>query len=588
VSLLTRKPSRRGQANILARKRHGGAALIGLAAILVLGISWMLVSRLSSANRVAADRGQNARVLADAKAALLGWVATNALDSAESNPGRLPCPQAWGDVGDPTNEGRAAANCSAPAAGWLPWRTLGLPKLLDASGQQLWYVVSPGWHFAGASLILNSNTPGQLTLDGAPMVALIIAPGAALSLAPNANQVATGCAARSQSQALSLPTPPNPLDFLECQNGTTADQTFTASVVDNGTNRVFNDQVVGVAAADVLPGLEAAISKRIERDIVPTLKAVYSGTEWEESAIAPKVSPAAPAFAFAAPWASPGTSTFRGAAGTFQGLLPFSYSEGCSPLTDARCTTTFVAWDSAVSPNLQRLGGTANLTGETCTFPTAATVQCDGQYVGTGTLQLLMTPRARNVTMTLRKLDTAATDVTTQVRVAGTYVAITPTSKSAAGALRTNGSSNISINVALPSRSNGTLFRITANIAMLADHPVLKPNNATTGWFVRNEWYRLVYYAIAPDHAPSGAAPRICTDAGLTCLQVANVATANKRSILILAGRSLTGVARPNGTLTDFVEGLNSDLPSNLIFEQRTVSKSFNDRVVVLDAPPPP
>jgi len=559
--------------NLPGRKLQGGAALIALAAIIVLGISWMLVSRLSSANRVAADQGHNARVLAEAKAALLGWVATNALVPAENNPGRLPCPQAWADVGDTTNEGRAAANCSVPAAGWLPWRTLGLPKLLDASGHQLWYVVSPGWHLpsAGATLILNSNTPGQLTLDGAPMVALIIAPGPALNLVPNANQLAAGCAARSQSQALSLPaTTPNPLDFLECQNGTTADATFTASVVDNGTNRVFNDQVVGVTTGDVLPGLEAAISKRIERDIVPSLKAVYAGAEWG-------LSSTNPVFAFAAPWGSPGTSNFQGTAGTFQGLLPFSYSAGCNPLTDSRCTTSFVAWNQ--TPTLTKTGGASDLDNIACSF-TGTTAQCTGRQHHDGSLQVQMTTRASNVAMALRRID--ATQATVECRSSGTWTSCGTTS--ATGTLNSSGSGTISLDVSLPFRTDDPDLRITMNVDLLADHALLSPSS-TTGWFVRNEWYKLVYYAIAPDHAASGTTPRSCNDTTPTCLQVANVTPANKqRSILILAGRSLTGIARPNGTLTDFLEGANTDL--NLAFEQRTVSSSFNDRVVVVDANP--
>lgn len=45
----------------------------------------------------------------------------------------LPCPDAAG------NEGMAGASCPGLARGWLPWRTLGLPPLRDASGTCLWY-----------------------------------------------------------------------------------------------------------------------------------------------------------------------------------------------------------------------------------------------------------------------------------------------------------------------------------------------------------------------------------------------------------------------------------------------------------------
>jgi hypothetical protein len=280
----------------------------------------MLVSAFGSAGRIAAHTAHNARLLADAKAALVAWVAANALEAAEANPGRLPCPQAWGDVGS-ANEGRAAASCAKPI-GWLPWRTLGLPVVLDASGRQLWYVVSPGWHLpsGGATLKINSNSPGQLTLDR-PAVALLIAAGGPLNSAPNAAQLAASCVARAQSAALTVP--PNPRDYLECYSG----YAFRSGVADNAANPVFNDQVVAISAADLLPALEAAIAKRIERDVVPRLKGVYATAAWGLSAVHP-------VFAFAAPFGNPGTSNFQGVAGTLQGLLPFNETQGCS---GARC-----------------------------------------------------------------------------------------------------------------------------------------------------------------------------------------------------------------------------------------------------------
>jgi hypothetical protein len=138
------------------------------------------------------------------------------------------------------------------------------------------------------------------------------------------------------------------------------------------------------------------------------------------------------------------------------------------------------------------------------------------------------------------------------------------------------------------------VFEITADIGALADHPLLDASTAaTTGWFVRNQWYRLVYYAIAPAHAASGAVPRACTDAPLTCLDVANVAPAGKqRAILLVAGRALPGQSRPSANVTDFLEFGNTASPP--AFERQPVStaiaaalkKPFNDRIIVVDANP--
>ena len=105
---------------------------------------------------------------------------------------------------------------------------------------------------------------------------------------------------------------------------------------------------------------------------------------------------------------------------------------------------------------------------------------------------------------------------------------------------------------------------------------------------MRNEWYRVLYYAAAQTTTPAAlpAAPA-CT-AGTNCVTVSNLTPANnKRAILILTGRSINGSARPSGTLADYLEFGNA--AGN--FERQPVStavdaavkKPFNDRIVVVD-----
>jgi hypothetical protein len=551
--------------------------LIALAAMLVLGVSWVLLSGLSTATGRSAERVHNARLLAEAKAALVGWVAANALDSTENNPGRLPCPQAWGDLGT-TNEGRAAASCSATAAGLLPWRTLGLQKPLDASGQQLWYVISPGWHLPSstATLTINSDTAAQLTLDGKPAIALIIAPGAALNIAPNASQSATGCVARSQVQTLTLPTAGlNPADFLDCQNGSAADNVFTASVVDNATNPVFNDQVLALTAADLLPALEAAIAKRIEDQIVPVLKSVYTGANWRPIA-------GGPMFPFAASFSNPGSASFQGAAGTYRGMLPFNYSSGCSPATDPRCTTTLVAW---VTPSLTRTGGTGTLYDTPTCYGDAAGAVCEGYYQN-GSVAVRFDDRLEGIAKALRSYDPTAYAPTIWTYNYNTSTYSTP-SASVARALNSDGSYRYQTTANFPSVGGGGwgYYWVIVGRPTVSDHALLSANDATTGWFVRNQWYRLLYYAISPLHAAGVDA--LCTDgASPTCLQVAGVSPANKqRAILLLAGRSLTGSARPNGNLNDYLDS-DENRDNDSAFEKLSVNSSANDRVVVIDANP--
>ena len=151
---------------------------------------------------------------------------------------------------------------------------------------------------------------------------------------------------------------------------------------------------------------------------------------------------------------------------------------------------------------------------------------------------------------------------------------------------------------------------------MLADHPLLDRDNATTGWFVRNEWYRLVYYAAADRNTATNLTgippvPAGCTSVspGANCLGFNG--TRNIRALLVLAGRSTAEppAARPNATLSDYLEYANCDPNAfgvcnpGTSFEQRVVRTNkvkvsppvstfyapFNDRVVVVDwvAPAP-
>src|SRR5580765_7006348 len=186
------------------RRASRGAALLVLVAVLVVGAAWLLVARLNaaSADLVVAKRERNARVLNQAKQALVGYVASQAARAGENNPGSLPCPENPGDFDSTTGrQGLVGINCGSNVkVGRFPWRTLGLDQLVDADGEPLWYVVSPAWGVnVGANSVINSNSAGQLTVDGVPnaAVALLIAPGAPLGVA-----AAPGCAAWSQARPL--------------------------------------------------------------------------------------------------------------------------------------------------------------------------------------------------------------------------------------------------------------------------------------------------------------------------------------------------------------------------------------------------
>jgi hypothetical protein len=238
-------------------------------AAVAMGGTWYMVSRLNqlSLNRSAIDRSYNARVLNRAKQALIGYVAAQAAKNFEYNPGSLPCPEDPGDFNSATGgDGQAGSGCgSSLKVGRYPWRTIGTEQLRDASGEPLWYVVSTSWGVpTSGNSVVNSNSTGGLTLDNTAnaAVALIIAPGLVANVSAS-----TGCSAWSQSRPTS--GTPDWRNYLECENATSpADVTF----VTNSTNSAFNDQMVAISAAELLPGIEAAVASRMEREFGPRLR----------------------------------------------------------------------------------------------------------------------------------------------------------------------------------------------------------------------------------------------------------------------------------------------------------------------------
>jgi hypothetical protein len=263
-----------------AIRRQNGVAMLAMVAVLVMAVLAGIVSLVHSAlSRPATNRHQNAAVLQQAKDALIGYVVKEVMDLSNKAPGQLPCPEAPGDAGT-SLEGRASGSCSAATSiGRLPWRTLGLDKLVDAASEPLWYAVSPAWAGSGITKI-NSGTPGELSVDGlTDVVAVVIAPGPALSTSPtSAQQVAPySCAAKTQfrNDRSHVPTGGNPdvADYLECVNATfpPADVRMGSTIVGNDTNPVLNDQLVYITAKDILNAIQGPVAERTQKTIAPLL-----------------------------------------------------------------------------------------------------------------------------------------------------------------------------------------------------------------------------------------------------------------------------------------------------------------------------
>jgi len=589
------------------RRHQRGAALLVMLAIVGLAGSWMLIDRLKteSGGIEAARKKRNAEVLKRAKQALIGYVAAQAAKDGENNPGAMPCPENPGDFDSTTGrEGLVGTSCGITTVGRFPWRTLGLEQLVDSSGEPLWYVVGPGWGVGGGNTAINSDSVGQLTVDSVPnaAVALIIAPGAAFSVPASG-----ACAA--QNQVRPSTGTPDLRNYLECDNATSpADATF----VTTGPSGSFNDQVLAVTAADVLPAIEAAIAARIEREIAPQLQSLYSGGSWSGASTAP-------ALPWPAAFANPATSDMKGVSGTLGGLLPLTYAEsspGSGTLCTAgpgapRCDPSYVSWASA------NMAGSASIYNTSCaTTPTAITCTFyyrDCMFPPSWCSAVTQVPftvngTANNVGRAMRQLRAAAVTSSPGSNVAAVSSLSAVLNSNSTATLAVNGQATVSGTGSLLADSvcgitgffNQLFYdcrqsSVAIPITVLSDHPLL---NATTtgggalGWFLRNRWHEVAYYAIAPGFAPDGA--RSCTT-GATCLTLAHLrdatgadASGKPRAMIALSGRTLTGAARLYSAPSDWLEGANADgvTPFELRSATLIANRSFNDRFAVLSANP--
>ena len=433
--------------------------------------------------------------------------------TTENDPGRLPCPEAAATRH--RERGIAAGTCTLPAIGRLPWRTLGLDKWPTSRRAALVRGVARMGEAERGHQPVSTRTRSATSRSTRPadVVALIIAPGRPLADQRVSRLYRARAAPHHACAGDRLSR------FLECEN---ASSPIDTAFVSTGPADSYNDQVLSITGAEMLPGIEAAVASRFERQFAPQLRTVYSGGDW----------PTNPALPFAATFANPSTSPFKGANATFGGLLPVTFSEtapGLRPgLRSGHCRR-------AQRPNLRLLDRRldrrrvdpfrrrARRQRPTSTATTTGDALRADHFAARADLSFTLTGTAANVGMALRQLNSAA--AMTNVDAAGRTVS---------GVLNNDGSATITLN-GQASASAGVGFggilgntlcgllagllckqeSISVPIALIADHPILDSTDTAFNWFFRNNWHQVSYYAVAPDIAPSG--PRAC---GANCLTV--------------------------------------------------------------------
>jgi hypothetical protein len=127
---------------------------------------------------------------------------------------------------------------------------------------------------------------------------------------------------------------------------------------------------------------------------------------------------------------------------------------------------------------------------------------------------------------------------------------------------------------------------ISVPIFLLTDHSLVDVNDPSYGWFLRNRWHEVSYYAVAPGIAPAGGGA--CVDA-VTCLRVTyHPSDGKQRGIIVIGGTKIGAQARPPLVASDLFEDANADgaSPFTLRSPALLTGRTFNDHIAVLDANP--
>jgi len=503
-------------------RKQKGAALILAVTVMIVGVLWFTVGALGKAAPSTADREvRTGKALMEAKRALLAYVALRAADASENNPGRLPCPESLDMIGT-DSEGTAAPSpgfATCGGTGRLPWRTLGIDQPRDGHGEPLWYVTTPGtWSLinSGTALVINPSTLGMLQVDGQSnaAAALIIAPGVPLNTLAEPGTPAAPCARVNQQVLLRSTSPLAPANFLECANAAGGNYSTVSSTPWS------NDRVIVVTAAEIMDAIQGAVADRLQRTVAPAL-ANWDQTEFSSRGRSWSVSHSLPYLPFASTFTNPATNDLLGNTGVREGMLPIATNAPTNwtgNVTSVLGLTSFGCFD----------GGTALR----CLFV---------NFLSIPPFSARIAATANDVASSFRSTIVASNvsiiDFLTSAPVAGASATLSM------GLSATTGRATATIDLNLPPVLP---LVVEAQIPHLQDAAVLSASNIA--WFRGNQWERFTYYAVAPSATASPTA--VCNAAGdAGCLEARGLPTStgsywNKRLVLVLAGRPLSGQSR--------------------------------------------
>jgi hypothetical protein len=195
--------------------------------------------------------------------------------------GYLPCPDIDTDP-DTKPDGIAKSTCGSrgdSVVGCFPWKTLGVGKLLDASGNELWYAISGSYKGGSTKNILTSDTNGLFVIENRVgdilngstgnnrAIAVIFSVGSTVS-GQNRNPLTTLCNSNNSDEYLENDNSGSNASGINNATGSKASSSIlptsltstflhNSPIYDTSGDIIFNDALSWITPEDFTPVYKA-------------------------------------------------------------------------------------------------------------------------------------------------------------------------------------------------------------------------------------------------------------------------------------------------------------------------------------------
>lgn len=486
------------------------------------------------ASRASVDRDEvTRRALVEAKRALIGRAAM-----ASQGPGHFLCPDTPADDHLPGMIGASPGTTCSITVGRLPWKTLELPDLRDASGERLWYAVSERFiNKATNTYPVNSDSKGQIQVNGlgaGEVIAVVFAPGPPLP----------GQSRDTEAQLAAVN------NYLEGANADESTDAFEARIA----SADFNDRLIVIRAEDVFPIAEVVAAQALQQHMGKFLDEYRQ--QWADATATGGFYPRPRAFADP----SQSGSYCAGSGAVQSGLFPAGRGAACVQFAN---TPTSAGDDIVIT--MQSCSITEN-----ADTKFLANLNCDIYFEVTGTApRVSVTMNLSGLTQSLG-LPAENTDITYQLSSSKHQTA---TSATLTHSLGSGNVVNLTYAANLSAAQTFSAVNVTIPIPWAPESTEISAA-ADVHWYFRNEWYRNSYYAVSNSIASGGTAP--CAVGNCLILNKPSATENDKDIVLLLSGMTLKGKTRPSAALDAYFEGGNIDGDSVYQYPRR--SDSGNDK----------